>query len=111
MAEMAESAELGGLPATKDTPDAVRVPDARELDIQPGKSATPKAPLTEDEAVEHVRKGGDVIAKNRDMARRIAERAGRGKPEYDDPHGPLQKPHFHPVGPGGGVRLPGHVLF
>jgi len=83
---------------------------ARELVIVPGKSATAGAGLTEDEAVEHVKAGGDVIARDKSIAKRIAQRAGSGAPEWDPPHGPGQKPHYHPTGPNG-ERVGGHVLY
>ncbi len=83
---------------------------ARDIDIQPGKGHRAGGPLSEDEAVDVVRRGGDVIARNRATAERIAEKAGRGKPFFDEPHGPQQKPHFHPRGPNG-ERAPGHILY
>ena len=85
-------------------------PDAHEAEIQPGKGHKKGAPISEDEAVEAVRDGADVIAKNKATARRIAERAGVGEPEHDMPHGPGQLPHYHPRGLNG-ERTGGHVMY
>lgn len=59
--------------------------------------------------MDEVRRGGDVMAESRDAARRIAEQADDGAPIWDPPHGPGQKPHWHPTI--GGERAPGHVLY
>jgi hypothetical protein len=84
-------------------------PDARSIDIQPGKGIQIGEGLSEAEAIDEVRAGGDVIAKDRDTARRIAEEAGDGAPIFEAPHGPNQHPHFHPTQ--GGERAGGHVLY
>lgn len=76
----------------------------------PGKAAKAGPGLSEDEAVEHVRNGGDVIARDMSIAKRIAERAGEAPPAWDPAHGPGQKPHYHPTGPSGD-RVGGHVLY
>jgi RHS repeat-associated protein len=85
-------------------------PAARELDIQPNKWHRAGAPLSEEDAIEHVLNGGDVVARDADTAQRIAEQAGNGPPIFDEPHGPGQLQHYHPLGPDG-LRGPGHVAF
>jgi RHS repeat-associated protein len=91
------------------------VAPAHSIDIQPGKGHQRGEPLTEQEAIDQVRNGGDVIANCKDMARKIAEQAGDGPPIWNPPHNrpgePPQRPHYHPTQ--GGERLPGagHVLY
>ena len=82
---------------------------ARELEIIPNRGWRPGRAMTEAEAVAEVRAGGDVIAVNRDTARRIAEQAGNGPPLHEAPHGPGQRAHFHPMI--NGRRAGGHVLY
>jgi hypothetical protein len=79
---------------------------AREVEIVPNRGWQAGRGLTEAEAVEEVRAGGDVIASGREAARRIAEQAGNGPPIHDGPHGPSQRPHYHPR-----RRPGGHVLY
>jgi hypothetical protein len=86
---------------------------AREADLTPGKSLEAGGELSTEDAVEDVRKGGDVIAKDRSTARDIARRAGGGEPIHEQPGpraGPSGKPHYHPATPSG-QRLPGHVFY
>ena len=84
----------------------------REIDFIPGKpeTATPGGALTDDDAVDVVKGGGDVIAGDQGKAKDIADQAGTGAPVLDPPHGPGQRPHYHPTDAHGN-RLPGHVLF
>jgi hypothetical protein len=89
--------------------DAARKPAARVDDITPGKCSRPGAAMRLDDAIDEVRHGGDALADCRDNARRIAEAAGDGPPVWDPPHGPGQRPHFHPTI--GGERAPGHVSY
>jgi RHS repeat-associated protein len=84
-------------------------PPARVADITPGKSVKGGAPLTVGEAIDEVAAGGDVYAGSKSTAMKIAEGAGDGAPIWDPPHGPGQKPHYHPGI--GGERGPGHVLY
>jgi hypothetical protein len=78
--------------------------------IQRGKWARVGVPLfREAEAVAEVRQGADVVARNKDLAQRIAAAAGDGAPIHNMPHGPLQLPHYHPVV--GGECCPTHVLY
>jgi len=98
------SGGMGSVPV-----EAPRTPPARGVNIIPRRSARPGAPMSFDDAVREVRGGGDVMAESRDAARRIAEAAGDGPPVWDPPHGPGQKPHFHPTI--GGERAGGHVLY
>ena len=85
---------------------------AKELDFIPGKpdTAVPGADISIEDAIEIIRAGGDVIAADEATARAIAEAAGFGQPVRDPPHGPGQRPHYHPTD-GRGKRLPGHILF
>ncbi|MCY1015539.1 RHS repeat-associated core domain-containing protein [Pyxidicoccus sp. MSG2] len=84
--------------------------EIRDADIQPGKNHTANGRLSMEEAVNHVRNGGDVIAPDKSTARSIAEQAGNGRAVWDPPHGDQQKPHYHPLGPDG-ERAGGHVLY
>ena len=83
---------------------------ARVVDIQPNKHHRMREELSFDEAVEHVRAGGDVVARDCSTARAIAEAAAPGTPEHDNPHGPYQLPHYHPT-TGDGQRTGAHVLY
>ena len=85
---------------------------ARDIDFIPGNpdTAVPGVGLDVEDAVDIVSNGGDVIAGDERQARDIADRAGPGKPVRDNPHGPGQRPHYHPTDAHGN-RLPGHVLF
>ena len=52
------------------------------------------------DAIDELRNGGDVIARNRTEARRIAEAAGGGPPIHEPRHGnPADghRPHYHPT--------------
>jgi hypothetical protein len=87
---------------------------AREADRDnPREVPRAGAPLSEDDAVEITREGGDVIAKDQDTARRIAEEAGNGPPDWDSGHdlkeGQVGKPHYHPVLDG--ERIGSHVFY
>jgi hypothetical protein len=84
-------------------------PDAYESILQPRKHATKGIPLSFDEAVAHVQHGGDVYAKNKKTAYRIAKAAGNTEPVHDNPHLPGQHPHYHPTR--NGQRCGGHVLY
>jgi RHS repeat-associated protein len=86
---------------------------AREADLTPGKSLEAGGELSTEEAVEEVKNGGDVIAKDRGTARDIARQAGGGEPIHEQPGpraGPSGKPHYHPATPSR-QRLPGHVFY
>jgi hypothetical protein len=85
-------------------------PAARWLDIQRKKWDDSGDDLTEEDAIDVVRRGGDVIARDKDRAKRIAERAGNGSPIWHRRHGGHEKDHFHPRGPNG-EKLPGHVAY
>ena len=96
-------------PPSKPAADASKKPPARNVDITPNGGARPGLPMNIDDAIDEVRRGGDVLAESRDAARQIAEQAGDGPPFWDPPHGPGQKPHWDPTI--GCERAPGHVLY
>lgn len=52
--------------------------------------------------VDTVKKGGDVIAKDKNTAREIARQANGGKPPVHDLGHKGGRPHFHPNGRPGG---------
>ncbi|MBX2801355.1 MAG: HINT domain-containing protein [Myxococcales bacterium] len=83
---------------------------AREIELTPGKGHQAGGELSMDDAVECVRCGGDVIAKDKSTAREIAGRAGKGPPVRDPAHKPGEKPHYHPTSDGVN-RTGGHVLY
>ena len=82
---------------------------ARAIHIVPGVSATIGEELSEQDAVDVVRAGGDVIARTAEIARNIAAAAGDGTVDHDEAHRPGEHPHFHPKE--NGVRVGGHVLY
>ena len=84
-------------------------PPAREIDLPvPGnpEADSTGAPLSEDDAVDVIANGGDVIAKDKETARKIAQKAGGGKPPVHDEGHRGGKPHYHPNG-----RPGGHVFY
>lgn len=93
--------------------EAEECPVAHDTDFIPGKPETQGKghPLSEGEAADIVRNGGDVVARNEREARRIARLAGDGhsEPIHHNPHGSGQRPHYHPTI--GGVKGGGHVLY
>ncbi|MCU7860960.1 MAG: RHS domain-containing protein, partial [Candidatus Thiodiazotropha sp. (ex Lucinoma kastoroae)] len=64
------------------------------------------APLSEDDAVDVVKSGGDVIAKDKSTARDVARKAGNGRPPIHDGGHRGGRPHYHPNGRNGG-----HVFY
>ncbi len=83
---------------------------ARHAEIQPNKWSKVGEHISSiDDAATTVRGGGDVFAKDKSTAYKIAEKAGDGAPEHDGPHGDAQHPHFHPMV--GGQRSGGHVMY
>ena len=80
---------------------------AREVDWSRGSYWRPTADITVEEAIDIVQGGGDVVARDQDTAKKIAEEAGDGPPIMEGPHNPGEKPHYHPTR--GGERAPGHV--
>lgn len=64
-----------------------------------------------DELAKHVEAGGDVLVYKHSHAKKIARRAGQGKPPIlDPPHGPRQLKHYHPYGRKGGHVFIGRKL-
>ncbi len=89
--------------------DGDETPPARERDLPvPGKPDADSSgpPLSVDDAVDIVKGGGDVIAKDKDTARDIARKAGKGAPPVRDNGHRGGKPHYHPNG-----RPGGHVFY
>ncbi len=109
--EAPEDTPGGGMcPITETNPSR---PPARETDFLPGNSDTDTVdgPVSVDDAVETVRDyGGNITAQDERTARDIANQSGSGEPIRDNPHGPGQRPHYHPADAHGN-RLPGHVFF
>ncbi len=87
-----------------------KAPAARAVDMHPKKHARAKGPLSVEDAVDCVRCGGDVIAKDKSTARSIADKAGEGRPVHDTKHGPRERHHYHPTDKGGN-RSGGHVMY
>jgi hypothetical protein len=83
---------------------------AREIELTPGKGHKAGGDLSMEDAVDCVRCGGDVIAKDKSTAREIADQAGDGPPVRDPAHKPGEKPHYHPTSDGV-ERTGGHVLY
>ena len=86
---------------------------AREADLVPNKRLDPGHGLSKEDAVEEVRHGGNVLAKDQRTARDIANKVGGGEPIHEKPGpraGPSGRPHYHPATPHG-QRLPGHVFY
>jgi RHS repeat-associated protein len=84
-------------------------PPAKERDLPV--AGNPEAdsnggPLSEDDAADVVKEGGDVIAKDKETAREIAKKAGNGRPPVHDNGHRGGKPHYHPGGRDGG-----HVFY
>ena len=65
-----------------------------------------KTALGRKEAIDAVKRGEDVIAKNRNAAREIAKGAGGGKTPIHEIDKKTGDPHYHPHG-----RSGGHVLY
>jgi len=96
------------------TTDDLVVHSVREIDFVLGKpeTAVPGTRITEEEAIDIIRDGGDVIAADEATARAIAEAAGSGTPIRENPHGPGERAHYHPTDEKGKrIRSHGHVLF
>ena len=84
--------------------------EIQEVTIVPGKGVQIGGPIDFAGAVAAAGAGGDILAPDKSTAQAIAGAAGNGPPQWDPPHAPGQKPHYHPVR--NGVRVPGsHVLY
>jgi RHS repeat-associated protein len=64
------------------------------------------APVSVDDAVDIIKSGGNVIAKDKDTAKDIATKAGGGAPPVHDKGHRGGKDHYHPNG-----RTGGHVFY
>jgi hypothetical protein len=84
----------------------------REVNLTTNKGMTVGSPMTDQEAIEHVQNGGDVMAGSQSEARSVARAAGGGnEPILDSsPHANVppyaQRPHYHPS-----PRTGGHVFY
>ncbi len=84
---------------------------AQEAEIQPNKHSKGTGNyLTHDEAVAHVRNGGDVLAKSKEVARQIARDATGNTPVEHTRVPPNQRKHYHPADDSGDP-LPPHVMY
>ena len=86
---------------------------AKEASLTPNKNLQTGSDLSLEDAVEEVKAGGDVMAKDRKTARDIARKAGGGEPIHEPAHAKADhsaRPHYHPA-TSFGTRLPGHVFY
>ncbi|MBT3010992.1 MAG: hypothetical protein KME41_04630 [Candidatus Thiodiazotropha sp. (ex Lucina pensylvanica)] len=84
-------------------------PPAKEYDIPVAgdpDADSAGAPLSEGDATDTVKSGGDVIAKDKSTAQDIATKAGDGKPPVHDKGHRGGRNHYHPSG-----RSGGHVFY
>lgn len=82
------------------------------IDIQEKKGIKVRNPIDPIAAIDHIRAGGNVIAKTKEEARRIARAAGDGgEPIWEDAHGEGEKPHYHPTKNGQRDKGSGHILY
>jgi hypothetical protein len=88
---------------------------AKIVDLEPGKGMKVGDEISLEDAIEEVRKGGDVIASDRKTARDIALQAGNGTPIHEEAHpsaGPKGRGHFHPADAyGDRMKGVGHVFY
>jgi RHS repeat-associated protein len=84
-------------------------PPAREVDLPvPGKTDADSvgAPISIEDAIDIIKNGGDVIAKDKSTAKEIATKAGGNCPPVHDLGHRGGKNHYHPNG-----RPGGHVFY
>ena len=82
---------------------------AHAAELQPNKYLRKGECVTKEEAIDIVRSGGDVIAKDKHAAKAIAEAAGEGFPIHHLPHRIGQTRHYHATV--GGRQAAGHAFY